>query len=164
MKLSLFWKLMLSFALVVAIGLGAVVLFANQITNRELHQYMMGNNSQGMGQGMPGQGMPGQGMPGQGMPGQGMPGQGSGQSGQEPAVRRARGASRRASRLRSRVSGPRPSGAWRCSSAHRPVVDLDRLGDQPVIRLGCSLVLARETHAQTEHGSSSLASRGVPLA
>ena len=56
MKLSLFWKLMLSFALVVAIGLGAVVLFANQITNRELHQYMMGNNSQGMGQGMMGGG------------------------------------------------------------------------------------------------------------
>jgi signal transduction histidine kinase len=42
MKLSLFWKLMLSFALVVAIGLGAVVLIANQVTNRELHDYMMG--------------------------------------------------------------------------------------------------------------------------
>ena len=33
---------MLSFALVVAIGLGAVVLVANQVTNRELHAYMMG--------------------------------------------------------------------------------------------------------------------------
>ncbi|HZY44766.1 MAG TPA: hypothetical protein VFF70_08455, partial [Anaerolineae bacterium] len=33
---------MLSFALVVAIGLGAVVLVANQVTNRELHEFMMG--------------------------------------------------------------------------------------------------------------------------
>ena len=47
MKLSLFWKLMLSFALVVAIGLGAVVVLANQVTSSELHQFMMGN-----GQGM----------------------------------------------------------------------------------------------------------------
>jgi signal transduction histidine kinase len=48
MKLSLFWKLMLSFALVVAIGLGAVVVLANQVTTRELHQLMMGNNGPGM--------------------------------------------------------------------------------------------------------------------
>lgn len=53
MKLSLFWKLMLSFALVVAVGLGAVILLASQITNRELHQFMMGN---GAGSGMMGRG------------------------------------------------------------------------------------------------------------
>jgi signal transduction histidine kinase len=59
MKLSLFWKLMLSFALVVAIGLSAVVVLANQVTSSELHQFMMGQNGQGspMGQG----GMMGQG-------------------------------------------------------------------------------------------------------
>ena len=46
---------MLAFTLVVAIGLGAVVVLANQITSRELHQLMMGDNGQGMmgpGQGM----------------------------------------------------------------------------------------------------------------
>ena len=48
MRLSLFWKLMLAFTLVVAIGLGAVVILANQITSRELHQFMMGSNGQGM--------------------------------------------------------------------------------------------------------------------
>jgi len=60
MKLSLFWKLMLSFALVVAIGLGAVVVLANQVTTRELHQFMMGNDGQGMmgPGGMMGQGGP----------------------------------------------------------------------------------------------------------
>ena len=41
MKLSLFWKLMLSFALVVAVGLSVVVLVANQVTNHELHEFMM---------------------------------------------------------------------------------------------------------------------------
>jgi signal transduction histidine kinase len=54
MKLSLFWKLMLAFAVVVGIGLGAVVVLANQVTTRELHQLMMGNGGQGMmGQGGP---------------------------------------------------------------------------------------------------------------
>jgi len=47
MKLSLFWKLMLAFALVVAIGLGAVVVLASQITTNELHQMMMGGDGQG---------------------------------------------------------------------------------------------------------------------
>jgi signal transduction histidine kinase len=47
MKLSLFWKLMLAFTLVVAVGLGAVVILANQVTTSEFHQMMMGN-----GQGM----------------------------------------------------------------------------------------------------------------
>ena len=47
MKLSLFWKLMLAFALVVAIGLGAVVVLANQITTSEFHQMMMGSDGQG---------------------------------------------------------------------------------------------------------------------
>jgi signal transduction histidine kinase len=47
MKLSLFWKLMLAFALVVAIGLGAVVVLANQITTSEFHQMMMGGDGQG---------------------------------------------------------------------------------------------------------------------
>ena len=47
MKLSLFWKLMLAFTLVVAIGLGAVVVLANQITTNEFHQMMMGGDSQG---------------------------------------------------------------------------------------------------------------------
>ncbi len=57
MKLSLFWKLMLSFALVVAIGLGAVIVIANQITNQELMTYMMGQDSgMMMGGGMMGQG------------------------------------------------------------------------------------------------------------
>ncbi len=56
MKLSLFWKLMLSFALVVAIGLGAIIVIANQITNQELMSYMMGQDQgmmmgSGMGQG-----------------------------------------------------------------------------------------------------------------
>lgn len=56
MKLSLFWKLMLSFALVVAIGLAAVIVIANQITNQELMSYMMGQETGmmmggGMGQG-----------------------------------------------------------------------------------------------------------------
>jgi signal transduction histidine kinase len=45
MKLSLFWKLMLSFALVVAVGLSVVVLVANQVTNRELHEFMMDTDS-----------------------------------------------------------------------------------------------------------------------
>jgi len=48
MKLSLFWKLMLAFALVVAIGLGAVVVLANQITTSEFHQMMMSSDGQGM--------------------------------------------------------------------------------------------------------------------
>lgn len=52
MKLSLFWKLMLSFALVVAIGLGAVIVIANQITNQELMSYMMGQETGMMGSGM----------------------------------------------------------------------------------------------------------------
>ncbi len=47
MRLSLFWKLMLAFTLVVAIGLGAVIILANQITTSEFHQMMMGE-----GQGM----------------------------------------------------------------------------------------------------------------
>lgn len=47
MTLSLFWKLMLAFALVVAIGLGAVVILANQVATSEFHQMMMGD-----GQGM----------------------------------------------------------------------------------------------------------------
>jgi len=60
MKFSLFWKLMLSFALVVGIGLGAVVVLAGQITSNELHRYMMGNDGQGMmgPGGMMGQGGP----------------------------------------------------------------------------------------------------------
>jgi signal transduction histidine kinase len=53
MKLSLFWKLMLAFALVVVIGLGAIVVLANQVTSNELHQFMM--NEPAM-QGMMGQG------------------------------------------------------------------------------------------------------------
>ena len=48
MKLSLFWKLMLAFTLVVGIGLGAVVILANQITTSEFHQMMMGGEGQGM--------------------------------------------------------------------------------------------------------------------
>ena len=48
MKLSLFWKLMLAFTLVVAIGLGVVVILANQVTTSEFHQMMMGGNGQGM--------------------------------------------------------------------------------------------------------------------
>jgi signal transduction histidine kinase len=48
MKLSLFWKLMLAFTLVVAIGLGAVVVLASQITTSEFHQIMMGADGQGM--------------------------------------------------------------------------------------------------------------------
>ncbi len=47
MKLSLFWKLMLAFTLVIAIGLGAVIILANQITSREFHQMMMGVNGPG---------------------------------------------------------------------------------------------------------------------
>ncbi len=47
---------MLSFALVVAIGLGAVIVIANQITNQELMSYMMGQDSGMMGSGMMGQG------------------------------------------------------------------------------------------------------------
>ncbi len=47
MRLSLFWKLMLAFTLVVAIGLGAVVVLANQITTNEFHQMMMGGDGQG---------------------------------------------------------------------------------------------------------------------
>ncbi len=47
MKLSLFWKLMLAFALVVAVGLGAVIILANQITSREFHQMMMAGEGQG---------------------------------------------------------------------------------------------------------------------
>ena len=39
---------MLAFALVVAIGLGAVVVLANQITTSEFHQMMMGGDGQGM--------------------------------------------------------------------------------------------------------------------
>src|SRR3972149_5018859 len=42
MKLSLFWKLLLAFALVVAIGLSAVVVLAKQVANRELRPFMMG--------------------------------------------------------------------------------------------------------------------------
>ena len=51
---------MLSFALVVGIGLGAVVVLAGQITSNELHRYMMGNDGQGMmgPGGMMGQGGP----------------------------------------------------------------------------------------------------------
>ena len=45
MKLSLFWKLMLAFTLVVGIGLGAVVILANQITTSEFHQMMMGGRA-----------------------------------------------------------------------------------------------------------------------
>ena len=45
MKLSLFWKLLLAFALVVAIGLSAVVVLANQVTNRELRPFMMNGES-----------------------------------------------------------------------------------------------------------------------
>src|SRR5512145_1745224 len=48
MKLSLFWKLMLAFTLVVAIGLGAVVILANQVTASEFHQMMMNGDGQGM--------------------------------------------------------------------------------------------------------------------
>jgi signal transduction histidine kinase len=47
MKLSLFWKLMLAFALVVGVGLGAVIILANQITTSEFHQMMMGLNGPG---------------------------------------------------------------------------------------------------------------------
>ena len=48
MKLSLFWKLMLAFTLVVGIGLGAVIILANQITTSEFHQMMMSGEGQGM--------------------------------------------------------------------------------------------------------------------
>jgi signal transduction histidine kinase len=48
MKLSLFWKLMLAFTLVVGIGLGAVIILANQITTSEFHQMMMSGDGQGM--------------------------------------------------------------------------------------------------------------------
>jgi signal transduction histidine kinase len=48
MKLSLFWKLMLAFTLVVAIGLGAVVILANRVTASEFHQMMMVGDGQGM--------------------------------------------------------------------------------------------------------------------
>lgn len=48
MKLGLFWKLMLAFTLVVAIGLGAVVILANRVTASEFHQMMMGGEGQGM--------------------------------------------------------------------------------------------------------------------
>ena len=43
MRLSLFWKLMLAFAAVVLISLGAVVLIANQVTAQEFHRLMMGD-------------------------------------------------------------------------------------------------------------------------
>ncbi|MBI5567779.1 MAG: HAMP domain-containing protein [Chloroflexi bacterium] len=56
MKLSLFWKLMLSFALVVAIGLGAIIVIANQITNQELMSFMMGQDQGSMMGGGLGQG------------------------------------------------------------------------------------------------------------
>jgi len=56
MKLSLFWKLMLAFALVVAIGLGAVIMLANQITTSEFHQMMMGSDAPGMMMGQNGLG------------------------------------------------------------------------------------------------------------
>ncbi len=45
MKLSLFWKLMLAFAIVVLVSLGAVVLLANQVTTAELHRAMMGEGN-----------------------------------------------------------------------------------------------------------------------
>jgi signal transduction histidine kinase len=48
MKLSLFWKLMLAFALVVGVGLGAVIILANQITTSEFHQMMMSGDGQGL--------------------------------------------------------------------------------------------------------------------
>jgi signal transduction histidine kinase len=48
MKLSLFWKLMLAFTLVVGVGLGAVVILAHQVTTSEFHQMMMGLEGQGM--------------------------------------------------------------------------------------------------------------------
>jgi len=56
MKLSLFWKLMLAFTLVVGIGLGAVIILANQITTSEFHQMMMSGEGQGMMMGPNGQG------------------------------------------------------------------------------------------------------------
>jgi len=61
MKLSLFWKLMLAFAVVVLISLSAVVFLANQVATSELHRFMMGDlddQGSGMGQG----GMMGSGM------------------------------------------------------------------------------------------------------
>jgi len=48
MKLGLFWKLMLAFTLVVAIGFGAVIVLTHQITTSEFHQMMMGGDGQGM--------------------------------------------------------------------------------------------------------------------
>ena len=45
MKLSLFWKLLLAFALVVAIGLSAVVVLANQVTSRELRPFTRNSES-----------------------------------------------------------------------------------------------------------------------
>ncbi|HEY4688037.1 MAG TPA: ATP-binding protein [Anaerolineae bacterium] len=54
MKLSLFWKLMLAFAVVVLISLSAVVFLANQVATSELHRFMMGDlddQGSGMGQG-----------------------------------------------------------------------------------------------------------------
>ncbi len=42
---------MLAFTLVIAIGLGAVIILANQITSREFHQMMMGINGPGNGLG-----------------------------------------------------------------------------------------------------------------
>lgn len=58
MKLSLFWKLMLAFGVVVVISLSAVVVLANQVTAAELHRAMMGD---GGGIGGPG-GMMGRGL------------------------------------------------------------------------------------------------------
>jgi len=55
MKLSLLWKLMIAFGLVVLISLGAIVLLANQVTASELHRFMMGEGA-GQGNGMMGQG------------------------------------------------------------------------------------------------------------
>lgn len=54
MRLGLFWKLMLAFAVVVLVSLSAVILIANQVTADEFHRFMLG---EGDGQGnMMGQG------------------------------------------------------------------------------------------------------------
>src|SRR5512136_1969396 len=42
MKLSLFWKLMAAFALVLVVGVGGVTFIARQTTTSEFRQYMFG--------------------------------------------------------------------------------------------------------------------------
>src|SRR5512135_2373417 len=45
MRLSLFWKLMAAFALVLAVGVGGVTLLAGQTTTNEFQHYMFAGGS-----------------------------------------------------------------------------------------------------------------------